>query len=80
MEFIKNNYNTLLIEWIRLKTQQEIAGNCQVGVIEKIEQALLNLDIVDIELINISKDYYTLKFKCEGVFKIKQFISDEIEN
>ncbi|WP_346868762.1 hypothetical protein [Clostridium sp. UBA5119] len=80
MDFIKNNYNTLLIEWIRIKTQQAVIENSQDATLEKIEEALLNLDIIDIELINISKDYYTLKFKHEGLSKIKQFISQQIES
>jgi len=79
MDFIKNNYNILLMEWIRLKTKQADIENFQDGTLEKIEEALLNLDIIDIELINISKDYYTLKFKHEGLSKIKQFISQQIE-
>ncbi len=80
MDFIKNNYNTLLMEWIRIKTQQAVIENSQDATLEKIEEALLNLDIIDIELINISKDYYTLKFKHEGLSKIKQFISQQIES
>ncbi|WP_346877039.1 hypothetical protein [Clostridium sp. UBA5712] len=80
MDFIKNNYNTLLMEWIRLKTKQAVIENSQDGTLEKIEEALLNLDIIDIELINISKDYYTLKFKHRGLSKIKQFISQQIES
>jgi len=79
MNFIKNNYNTLLMEWIRLKTKQAVIENSQDATLEKIEEALLNLDIIDIELINISKDYYTLKFKHGGLSKIKQFISQQIE-
>lgn len=79
MDFIKNNYNTLLMEWIRLKTKQALIENSQDATLEKIEEALLNLDIIDIELINISKDYYTLKFKHGDLSKIKQFISQQIE-
>jgi len=46
MDFIKNNYNTLLMKWIRLKTKQAVIENSQDATLEKIEEALLNLDII----------------------------------
>ena len=71
-----------LLNWIRgyygISKDKSQVKNID-KTLESLKESLERYSITDLRLIHQSKEYYTLSFKMDGIPRVKQFTTEEVE-
>lgn len=82
MDKERSNINFALLSWVRTyKDLNQTSDKKEefIKYLEKLEEHLKTYNIDNIEVINKSKDYYTISYIKDGQPKVKQFLTTEVE-